>query len=125
MKDPLRIAMLISGGGTTMEQIMIACKSGGQLFGKVRPVLVIGSRHGIKGLDRAMGHGLELGKDTFVLEPKSYSEPLAFGEAVLTLCKQRAVDLIGQYGWLPLTPANVVEAYQGSMINQRPGPLRP
>ncbi|MDP2720767.1 MAG: formyltransferase family protein [bacterium] len=125
MKDSLRIAMLISGGGTTMEQILMVCRLGGRLFGKVRPVLVIGSKHGIKGLDRAMGYGLELGKDIFVLEPKCYPDPSAFGEAILTLCQQRAVDLIGQYGWLPRTPVNVVETYRDRMINQHPGPLRP
>ena len=39
--DKLRIAMLVSGGGTTMREILWAVKSG--FLSRVEPVLVIAS----------------------------------------------------------------------------------
>jgi folate-dependent phosphoribosylglycinamide formyltransferase PurN len=35
------------------------------------------------------------------------------------------VEFVGQYGWLPLTPENVVNEYKGMIINQHPAPLDP
>lgn len=118
MKSPIRLAMLISGGGTTMMKIIQECGSG-QLVGKVVPVLVISSRHDAGGLAKAMGTCVP----TTVLEPKNFGSAEHFGDAIIRECHSKGVNLIGQYGWLPKTPRNVIEAYTESMINQHPGPL--
>lgn len=122
MTDKLRIAMLISGGGTTMREILRAVKSG--FLARVEPVLVIASKPEAGGIEKAVAEGLSP-SDVLVMRPKGYPSPEAFGEEIIAQARERGVDFIGQYGWLPKTPVNVVEAYQGMITNQHPGPLDP
>ena len=118
----MRIALLISGEGTTAATIITACKSG-QLK-NVEPVLVIASREGIDGIKRAIDAGMKP-KDVVVVNPKTFSALDDFGQAILQNCEKCGVEFIGQYGWLCLTPANVIKKYDGMMTNQHPGPLDP
>lgn len=122
MNDKLRIAMLISGGGTTMREILRAVKSG--FLSRVEPVLVIASKHEAGGIEKAIAEGMPP-DDVLVIRPNAYPSPEAFGETIIAQAKKRGVDLIGQYGWLPKTPANVIAAFPNMMVNQHPGPLDP
>ena len=118
----MKIALLISGGGTTAEAIIRACNDG--RLQKVIVALVIASKTDIPGIARTKAAGVA-GNDIILLRPKDFSSPQEFGSAILAECKVRGVDFVGQYGWLPQTPANVIEAYQGMITNQHPGPLDP
>jgi len=120
-----RLAMLISGGGTTMAAILEACMPGGLLHGRIQPVLVASSNKEAGGLTKVKNAGMEWLKNLFVCDPRSFSSRENFGLALLELLDRFKPDIIGQYGWLPKTPSNVVEAYQGRIINQHPGPLDP
>lgn len=122
MIEKLRIAMLISGGGTTMDSIIKACKSGH--LPKVDPILVISSRPNAGGIQKAIAAGIPT-KDVLVIAKKDYPPPGDFGEAILEACRARRVNLIGQYGWMVKTPLSVIDAYQNMMVNQHPGPLDP
>jgi len=122
MRDMLRVATLISGGGTTMQAIVQASKFG-ILEGKVRVVLVIASKKDAGGIAKAKAEGISQ-EDILVFLP-SRKNPEAFGAKIIEACRVRGVDLIGQYGWMVKTPENVIEAYPGMMINQHPGPLDP
>ncbi len=118
----MRIALLISGGGTTAAEIILASRSG-RLNG-IEPALVIGSRAGIPGIERAAE--AEMLKDNVVvIQPGDFENEKAFGEAIIKACEARGVEFIGQYGWMPKTPQNVIERFQGMMVNQHPGPLDP
>jgi phosphoribosylglycinamide formyltransferase-1 len=116
----MKIALLISGGGTTMEAIIKACKS--KALQGVIPVLVIASKPEAPGIAKAKALGIPQ-EDIVVLDPKSFETTDDFGLAIITLCKNRNVDFIGQYGWLAKTPDNVCEAYRDMIVNQHPGPL--
>ena len=118
----MRVALLISGGGTTAEQIILACRSG-RLEG-VTLALVVSSRADAHGISRVHAAGVPK-SDILVLEPNSFASRDAFGEAIISECRKRDVDFIGQYGWLAKTPSNVIEAFKGMMVNQHPGPLDP
>ncbi len=122
MNDKLRIAMLISGGGTTMREILRAVKSG--FLSRVEPVLVIASKPEAGGIERAIAEGMPP-SDVIVMRSRAHPSPEAFGKEMITQCRKRGVDFIGQYGWLPKTPVNVVEAYRNMITNQHPGPLDP
>lgn len=122
MNGKLRIAMLISGGGTTMREILRAVKSG--LLRRVEPVLVIASKPDAGGIEKAIAEGMPPG-NVLVMKPKAYPSSEAFGEEVIRQCKKRGVDFIGQYGWLPKTPVNLITAFPNMMVNQHPGPLDP
>lgn len=122
MSEKLRIAMLISGSGTTMQAIIKACKNG--QLPKVEPVLVIASKREAGGIKKAVDAGISY-QNIHVVFPKDYDNPLDFGKTILLLCGKYKVDFIGQYGWLVKTPANVIEAYKNMIVNQHPGPLDP
>ena len=116
----LRLALLISGGGTTMSAIIVACK-GGKLQ-RVTPALVIASNKEVEGIEKAKALGITK-RDIVVIDPKKFKNRNEFGEAIIKECKKRKVNFIGQYGWMALTPSNVIDAYKGHIINQHPGPL--
>jgi len=116
----MRIALFISGGGTTMEAIIKACKS--NILQNIIPVLVVASKSNILGIKKALNCGIQE-EDIVVLNRRSFITEENFGQAILSECKKRNVDFIGQYGWLIKTPQNVCKAYEGKIINQHPGPL--
>lgn len=122
MPQPLNLALLISGGGSTAEAIIQACQEGAELYGLINPACIIASKPGIPGIERAIEAGIPEEKvHTFVR--KNFDSADLFGEAILKVCAENKVDLIGQYGWLVKTPVNVINAYENKIINQHPGPL--
>ncbi|MDD5110077.1 MAG: formyltransferase family protein [Patescibacteria group bacterium] len=116
MGTPLRLALLISGGGTTMEAIIKACQDGGLLYGKIQPAVVIASRPDAGGIAKAKWQGIR----TRVVVPCQPAE--RFGEQILAVCREFGVDHVGQYGWLPMTPEIVIAAYPRALTNQHPAP---
>lgn len=118
----MRIALLISGGGTTAASIIQACASG--KLSEVTPACVIASSSDIDGIARIEALNF-LGLKIVVIDPKAFADSETFGEEILKVCQENAVDFIGQYGWLCLTPTNVIAQYEGKMTNQHPGPLDP
>ncbi len=119
-KNNLSIALLISGGGSTMEAVIKACQSG-EL--KANPALIISSRKNAGGIEKAHALGIK-GKNILYIQ-KDFPTPQAFGENILIACRERKIDVIGQCGWLPVTPDNVIEEYDDRIFNQHPGALDP
>lgn len=105
-----------------MEAITLAVNSG-ELKG-IKPSLVISSRPEADGIQRAKQAEIPE-KDILVIRPKDYATREEFGEALIKACREREVDIVGQYGWMPLTPANLIAAYRGKILNQHLGPLDP
>lgn len=103
-----------------MEAIIKATQDG-RLSGVV-PALVIASKETAGGIAKAKALGIS-NEDILVLNPKSFETRDAFGEAIITECKKRNIDFIGQYGWLVKTPENVINAYKDMIVNQHPAPL--
>jgi phosphoribosylglycinamide formyltransferase-1 len=120
----LRLALLISGGGTTAEAIIKACGTNCALGSMIEPALVIASNENAGGIQRTRNAGIGF-ENILVIDPKTFATPQAFGERIIEECQKRRVDLIGQYGWMVKTPINVLDAFKGMMINQHPGPLDP
>ncbi len=118
----MRVALLISSGGTTAEQIIFAVRSG--RLQNIQPALVISSRSDAPGIQKAIKAGITE-EDIVILSPNTFKDESVFGEAIIQECEKRAVDFIGQYGWLAKTPANVIQKFLKMMVNQHPGPLDP
>ncbi len=116
----MKIALLISGGGTTMQSIIKATQSG--VLSGVEPVLVIASREDAGGIAKAKALAIK-DEDIVIIKRKDFDTEEEFGERIIEECKKRNVEFIGQYGWLAKTPANVCEVYKGMIVNQHPGPL--
>ncbi len=122
IENEVRLAMFISGGGTTMEAIGKACKFG-ELKGLVKPVLVVSSSPNAGGIKKAE----ELHIPVEIVErsrfPKGSSGQKEFGKEILRILSKYSPDVITQNGWLPLTPENVIYKFRENIFNQHPGPV--
>lgn len=119
--DNARVALLISGGGTTARAIIQACKAGRI---QATPALVIASNAEAGGIQKALEEGIAP-EDVMVISRRECRSGERFGQAILSACTQRGIDIVGQYGWMVKTPPNVLVAFPKRMINQHPGPLDP
>src|SRR3989338_6762401 len=117
----LKLALFISGGGSTAEAVIVACR---KRILKMSPSLVVASKSGIGGIEKAHKLGMEK-KDVMIVDPQRFATHQSFGAKLISECRKREIDIIGQFGWLPLTPANLINEFEGRIINQHPGPLDP
>lgn len=116
----MKLAILISGGGTTAQAIIHATKNG-SLENLVTPAVVISSNPNATGLMKAT----QLGIPTEIVERKNYKKDEEFGKDLLQILQKYNVEFISQNGWLPLLPRNVIAEFPNHIINQHPGPLDP
>jgi phosphoribosylglycinamide formyltransferase-1 len=94
---PLPIAVLISGGGTTLKNL-IDRRHAGRLDVDFR--LVISSTAEAKGLSFAVADGIE----TRVLTARSYPSAEAYGMAIFDACRGAGVEMVVMGGFLKYVP---------------------
>ena len=111
---PLKLAVLVSGSGTTLQNLIDEIAAG-RLDAEVR--VVVGSRAGLKGLDRAAAAGIP----RFVVDRREFDDTAAFSKRVFGLCDEAGADLVCLAGWLCLL--DVPLAYLGRAINIHPALL--
>lgn len=118
-----RLAMLISGGGTTMEAIGLACQEGGPLHGLVKPVIVVASRDNIEGIAKA--EKLETPLEIVLRRnfPKGKEGVKLYGKALLEVLSRYGPDVVTLNGFLAQVSEEVIVAYEGRIFNQHPGPV--
>ena len=102
----LKIAVLVSGGGTNLQAVLDSIENGVITNAEVR--LVVSNKPGAYALERAAGKNIP----SAVLIPKEYETRELFTEA--------AIDLVVLAGYLVILPENLVRAYSGRMINIHP-----
>jgi len=93
MANPLRIVVLISGGGTTLRNL-IKHIDAGKL--RVDIPLVISSSSKAKGIQFAKDAGI----DAAVIRRKAFDSQDAFSEAVFSRCREVNGDLVVMGGFL-------------------------
>jgi len=93
--SPLRLGVLISGGGTTLKNL-IDKSAAGQLSAEIS--LVISSNSQARGLEFARGAGV----DHQLLDAKENSFPStqAYSDALFEICRAKGVDLVLMAGFL-------------------------
>ncbi len=120
-----RLATLISGGGTTMQEIIKACQSGEI---PMDVACVISSTPTAGGIEKARRLRIP-DKDVVVIDPDDFRgddkkvDPEGFGLKILKELKKRGVTVVTQNGWMPLTPEHIIDEYSDTMFNQHPGPV--
>jgi phosphoribosylglycinamide formyltransferase-1 len=120
-----RLAILISGSGTTMEYIVRAVKTK-KLALEI--ACVISSNPKAGGITKAKHLGINK-RDIIVIDPKRFKQKNGkidqnkFSLALLKVLKNHKVTIITQNGWLPLTPKKIITEYQNRIFNQHPGPV--
>jgi phosphoribosylglycinamide formyltransferase-1 len=115
----MKIAILISGSGSTAQAVIQATQNG-VLYGLIDPVLVIASNSKASGIQKVLQRGIPV---EIISREQISKEVLA--DRLLQLFSTYEVEMVSQNGWLPLTPSAVITKFYHRIINQHPGPLDP
>lgn len=92
---PIRLAVLLSGGGTTLENLL-AVMAAGELDAEIP--LVIASRADCGGVSKAEAAGLP----SRVIARNDFASTTEFSQAVFDACRAANVDLVVLAGYLSL-----------------------
>jgi len=114
MKDKTRIAVLVSGGGTNLQALIDAEKSGIIKNGKI--VLVISNKAGAYALTRAANAGIPTA--TFVKKECGGQEGME--REIRRELSEYKVDLIVLAGFLSILSADFTRAYDRRIVNVHP-----
>lgn len=110
----LKVAVLVSGGGTNLQAILDA-KAAGQIpHGEI--ALVVASRPDAFALTRAQNAGVPTG----VVRRKDYPYSTAFDDALLDTLKAAQIDLIVLAGYLTILSPRIIAAYPRRILNVHP-----
>ena len=109
-----RIAVLISGGGTNLQALIDAEKSGILHSGKI--VCVISSSPSAYGLTRAENAGIP----AFVAEKKALGSQEAFEKAIVSRLTECGAELIVLAGFMSILSADFTARYRDRIINVHP-----
>lgn len=110
----LRVAVMVSGGGTNLQAIIDAVDSG--RITNTELVAVISNNKGAYALERAKKAGIR----DIVVSPKDYADRAAFNKALLETVDSLQVDLIVLAGYLVVIPPEMIEKYENRIINIHP-----
>jgi phosphoribosylglycinamide formyltransferase-1 len=110
----IRIAVMVSGGGTNLQALIDAQNQG--MFPNGKIVLVIASQEGAYALKRAEQAGIE----TAVIARKNYVSSELFDLANVTVLKDHAIDLVVLAGYLSILGPSVIQAYPERILNIHP-----
>lgn len=110
----LRIAVLVSGGGTNLQALIDAKNSGGIENGEL--VLVLSSKADVGALERAWKNSIA----TETVARKNYKDIDDFSQAMLEVLERYSIDLVVLAGFLSITSDSFVKAYRNRIINVHP-----
>ncbi len=110
----LRIAVLVSGGGTNLQAILDAIDSGTITNAEV--VGVISNNPKAYALERAKKKGI----DAAVVRPADFASRSEFEDAYLEKTQSYRPDLVVLAGCMVVIPKKMVEAFPNRMINIHP-----
>lgn len=111
LSRPIRLGVLISGGGTTLLNFLAQIQSG-ELFAEVS--LVVASRANCAGVERAQNAGLQC----IVIPRREFSDVRSFSDAIFEPCRRADVDLVVFAGFLSLV--HIPDDFMGRVMNIHP-----
>lgn len=110
----LRIAVLVSGGGTNLQAVMDRIADGTITNAEIS--VVISNNKGAYALERAKQAGIE----SLCISPKDYKTREEFNEDFLHELNRFKVDLVVLAGFLVVIPPKMIAEYQNRIINIHP-----
>ena len=110
----LKIAVLVSGGGTNLQAIIDAIADG--TITDTQIVTVVSNNAGAYALERANAAGIAAS----CISPKNYESRALFNEALLEAVQASGADLIVLAGFLVVIPEQMIRAYRNRIINIHP-----
>ncbi len=112
--DKLNIAVLVSGGGTNLQALIDAQKSGIIKSGRIR--LVISNKDGAYALERAKNAGIE----TYTVLKKNFYGQQGFESELIRILDENKIDLIVLAGFMSILSENFTSHYQNKILNVHP-----
>lgn len=109
-----RIAVLVSGGGTNLQALIDACKSGIIADGEI--VLVISNKRDAYALERAAKSGIAA---ETVLKKELGSQE-AFEKRITELLEENRIDLVVLAGFMSILSGDFTDKYPERIINIHP-----
>ncbi len=109
-----RIAVLVSGGGTNLQAIIDAEKSGIIVSGKV--TLVVSSNPTAYALERAKNAGI----DAICVSRRACASQEEFEAAITASLEEHGIDLIVLAGFMSILSENFTKKYPRRIINVHP-----
>lgn len=109
-----RIAVLVSGGGTNLQALLDAQKSGSLTSGEV--VLVVSNKPEAFALERAKVFGIE----TVVADSVSYPTQESFENYLKELFLDRGIELVVLAGFMRILTEDFTKSYPKRIINVHP-----
>ena len=110
----LKLAVLVSGGGTNLQAIIDAI-SAGKITNACISV-VISNNANAYALERARAHGIE----ALFISPKDFESREAFNQAFLDKLNSYNVDLVVLAGFLVVLPEMMIKEYTNRIVNIHP-----
>ena len=110
----MKIAVLVSGGGTNLQAIIDAIASG--KITNTEIALVISNKESAYALKRAEQAGIK----GAVINPKQYADKEAYSQDMIKTIKDAGCELIVLAGFLVVLPESFVNAFEGKIINIHP-----
>ena len=110
----LKLAVLVSGGGTNLQAIIDAI-SAGKITNACISV-VISNNANAYALKRARAHGIE----ALCISPKDFESREAFNQAFLDKLNSYNVDLVVLAGFLVVLPEMMIKEYTNRIVNIHP-----
>lgn len=108
-----RIGVLVSGGGSNLQSIIDAIDKG-DICAQIS--LVISSRQGVYGLERAAKYGIP----SLTIEKRDYEDHESFGLGILKHLKENEIDILVLAGYLNILPRNIIDKYKNGIVNVHP-----
>ena len=112
--DITRIAVLVSGGGTNLQALLDAQKSGALSSGRI--VLVISNKPGAYALERAKQAGVE----SLTITKRDCGSAQAFEQALLDALEARGIELVILAGFMSILSADFTRRYDKRILNVHP-----
>jgi formyltetrahydrofolate-dependent phosphoribosylglycinamide formyltransferase len=111
---PIKLAVLVSGSGTTLQNLLDRIGDGSL---NARVSLVIGSRPGLVGLERAAKADIP----AVIVDRREFPACTQFSKRIFDLCTESQADLICMAGWLCLV--EIPPTFSGKVMNIHPALL--
>ena len=109
-----RIAVFVSGGGTNLQALIDAQKSGALKDGEI--VLVISSKEGVYALARAEENNI----DSKVVVRRDFDSQEEYEEKLSQFLEEKEIDLIVLAGFMSILSGSFTGRYAGRIINVHP-----
>ena len=110
----LKIAVLVSGGGTNLQSIIDSIADGRITNAEIK--VVISNNKNAYALERAAKAGIP----AKALSPKDFTDREAFNDALLQALIDSEADLVVLAGCLVVIPPKIVEHFKNRIINIHP-----